>query len=314
MNEEITKDKLRNLGLNEETIEMIYSQNMNYESNKGGKNAYYISKPENKIYTGVDAARKIYFKEESSWHFLREKSNSPNPQILFPSNFPELFSEYYSKKLEIHLTKQKEYLSTIYNEDLEKGNFLESEISLVNKCIETIKDTSRVPEFWEYPLGRSIRDLEAYLNHLKKESTKKIATPNKNKNDTTYKWKVKPEEIETLFNRMKGKFIANDTTYEEFEAIFSGKPIKEITPIKWHKENASELLFFILTLSEPSTYDLGFNMKIEPKKHIYKTLVKCFVKSNKKPFEAKWKSLRTDIQVTLSQENQDAVKALYRDL
>lgn len=41
------------------------------------------------------------------------------------------------------------------------------------------------------------------------------------------------------------KLIAPETTCEQFKAVFTGQAIESINPIKWHQDNASELLYFI---------------------------------------------------------------------
>ena len=56
---------------------------------------------------------------------------------------------------------------------------------------------------------------------------------------TSYKWQGNPNELPELYNLMtvKYKLISLETTYEQFEAVFTGQPITNIKPIKWMGSN-----------------------------------------------------------------------------
>ena len=76
---------------------------------------------------------------------------------------------------------------------------------------------------------------------------------NKPKESICYIWQNNPDkELPELCRLMidKYKLIAPETTYEQFKAIFTGQPIQSIEPIKWHQENASELLYFFDRLEQ----------------------------------------------------------------
>jgi len=52
----------------------------------------------------------------------------------------------------------------------------------------------------------------------------------------------------------KYKLIAPETTLEQFKATFTGQPIESINPIKWHQDNASELLYFNEAIDNMTNY------------------------------------------------------------
>ena len=100
------------------------------------------------------------------------------------------------------------------------------------------------------------------------------------------------------------KLIAPETTYEQFKAVFTGQAIESINPIKWHQDNASELLYFIDRLQKTN------NIVHNPKKADYQKMTACFVKPDGKPFKAVWKSLKTNIDINLSSDKQKAIDEL----
>jgi len=136
---------------------------------------------------------------------------------------------------------------------------------------------------------------------------------NKKKNNketvskTTYQWQNNPDkELPELYKLMieKYKLIASDTTLEQFIAIFTGQPINDIEPIKWHQDNASELLYFINRLGQSN------NIEYNPNKADYQKMTACFVKPDGKPFKAVWKSLKTNLETNLSPNKQRAIDEL----
>lgn len=71
----------------------------------------------------------------------------------------------------------------------------------------------------------------------------------KKKTKYSFKWVGKPEKLAELFDKMRGTLISEETTEEEFKAIFEAKPLEKIMPIKWIKSN-SLLSYFIYRLSQ----------------------------------------------------------------
>lgn len=128
--------------------------------------------------------------------------------------------------------------------------------------------------------------------------------PPKQQKKTSYVWENNPDkELPELYNLMinEYKLIAPETTYKQFKAVFTGQPIDKIEPVKWHQDNASELLYFIDRLEQLN------NIVHNPKRADYQRMTACFVKPDGKQFNAVWKSLKTDIEINLSQDKQKAI-------
>lgn len=124
----------------------------------------------------------------------------------------------------------------------------------------------------------------------------------------TYKWQSKhADELLELYNLMltKYKLIDQDTTLEQFRAVFTGQSVELISPVKWHKDNASELLYFVLKLSESHNIP-------NKKRTDYLQLKACFVRPDGKPFEANFKELKQNIEINLSSELKSAIDELLK--
>lgn len=150
-----------------------------------------------------------------------------------------------------------------------------------------------------FEIGEPLLEYERLIQNKsqKKKSQKK----------TSYVWQSNPDnELPELYSLMinKYKLIAPETTPEQFKAIFTGQSIESINPIKWHQENASELLYFINRLEQSN--NIGHN----PKRADYQKLKACFVKPDGKQFNAVWKSLKTNIEINLSLDKQKAIDEL----
>ena len=138
------------------------------------------------------------------------------------------------------------------------------------------------------------------IDHQQKRPTRK---PPKQQKRTSYVWQNNPDkELPELYSLMlnKYKLIAPETTLEQFKAVFTGQPIESINPIKWRQDNASELLYF----------NKAIQAKVDNVWHIYQRLAACFVKPDGKPFNAVWKSLKTNIDINLSSDKQKAIDEL----
>jgi hypothetical protein len=120
----------------------------------------------------------------------------------------------------------------------------------------------------------------------------------------SYVWQNNPDiELPELYTLMVNecKLIASETTFEQFKAVFTGQPIDEnFEPVKWHQDNASELLYF----------NEAIRNKVNNVWNIYQRLAACFVKPDGKPFKVVWKSLKTHIGINLSPDKQKAIDEL----
>ena len=128
---------------------------------------------------------------------------------------------------------------------------------------------------------------------------------------TSYNWESNPEnELPELYKLMVEdyKLIAQDTTYECFEAIFTAQPIDEsFEPVRWHNNTATELLYLIHKFEETDS------IKHNPKKSDYQTLKACFVKPDGKPFNEAFKSLKTNLTTNLAKDKQKAIDKLIEN-
>ena len=141
------------------------------------------------------------------------------------------------------------------------------------------------------------------IDHQQKRPTRK---PPKQQKKTSYVWQGNPDkELPELYSLMlnKYKLIAPETTLEQFKAVFTGQPIESINPIKWHQENASELLYFIDRLQQT-------NNIVHTKRTDYQKLKACFVKPDGSQFNEALKSLKTKIDTNLSPDKQTAIDEL----
>lgn len=131
--------------------------------------------------------------------------------------------------------------------------------------------------------------------------------PPKQQKKTSYMWKANPDkELPELYSLMidKYKLIASESTYDQFKAVFTGQPIDDsFEPIRWHQNNASELLYF----------NEAIKKKVDNVWNIYQRMAACFVKPDGKPFKAVWKSLKTNIDINLSPDKQKTIDELVSD-
>lgn len=121
----------------------------------------------------------------------------------------------------------------------------------------------------------------------------------------TYQWQGKTEEIVELYNEMKGRFIDNHTTSQDFANLFSEVYVSDLkNPVKWLSGNASELLFFIKELmSRDIIAGKDTNMN-------YKRLIACFVKPTGESFTENFKSINQNVEIALNSNSQLSIRQL----
>jgi len=148
------------------------------------------------------------------------------------------------------------------------------------------------------------------LINKKDELNRQLNKKSKQEKKTSYEWQGNQDkDLPELHKLMtdKYKLIASETTQKQIEAVFTAKPIQSINPIKWHQDNASELLYFIIKLEQSN------NIVHNPKKTDYQRLDACFINTDGKRFNVKWKSLKTNLRINLSQDKQDAIDKLVKE-
>ena len=91
------------------------------------------------------------------------------------------------------------------------------------------------------------------------------------------------------------------------KAIFTGQPIVEgFEPVRWHDSTATELLYLIDKFEK--TNNIKYNNRSD-----YQKLKACFVKPDGKPFHEAFKSLKTNLKISLSEDKQKAIDKLIEN-
>jgi hypothetical protein len=216
--------------------------------------------------------------------------------------FIEQFKKYF-QKLRIKRIEA-------YSKELE--NILPSEaVAKIDKQLYELRKKELLAEIG----GEGLNDWENWLkkyysseiDHHQKRPARKLP---KQQKKTSYVWQIDPDkELPELYRLMvnKYKLIASETTIEQFTDIFTGQPIENVNPIKWHEDNASELLYFIIRLEQLHT--IVHNLK----RADYQKMTACFVKPDGKPFNVVWKSLKTNIKNGLSPDKQKDIDELVKN-
>lgn len=113
------------------------------------------------------------------------------------------------------------------------------------------------------------------------------------KQSKSYKWLNSPEtDLPELYQLlMENELIHSGTKEEQFKAVFKAKPLREIEPIKWHDDNASELIYFILQLQGSD------GSLIEKEERLnYKRLKDCFITPNGEPFTKNLRQAKDNVR------------------
>jgi hypothetical protein len=232
--------------------------------------------------------------------------NLLNLSLLPTDNWKELlevrkkdFPQYRNNRNKENLKNENEPLS----DNIIYQYWLNNEIGYANSWKSNFKEKN-IALIYE----NNIIQIDKYISYLEQERDNLLKTiSKKQKTKISYIWKKNPDmELPELYSQMinEYKLIASETKYEHFKAVFTGQPIESINPIKWHQENATELLYFIERLGQ------SFNIDYNPKKADYQKMTSCFVKPDGIQFNASWKSLKTNLEINLSPEKQKAIDEL----
>ena len=211
---------------------------------------------------------------------------------------PPFFTAAIIERIPEHFVKWKNDIDNCLLSTREKK--IKSYIELVGLLLYKLKFDTDIENDAVEKIRPELLEMEAYFSNL-------LVKPQKQQKKTSYVWQSNPDtELKELYKLMIDiyKLIAPETTYEQFKAIFTGQSIESIEPIKWHQDNASELLYF----------NEAIKNKVNNVWHIYQRLAACFVKPDGKPFNKVWKSLKTNIGINLSPDKQKAIDELVRKL
>ena len=207
--------------------------------------SYMNSKIDNYEYFGFDLAfTKLFAKVRMSENFTYENC--------------KLIGEYW------HLLERLRY-------DIDQGNY-DAGNTIDNDDFE--KDSGeiyklawdRCEEFSTFQTPDEIAEEEAELSFsITDVINKNISKPPKQQKRTTYQWQGNADkELPELYSLMinKHKLIASDTTLEQFTAIFTGQPIKNIKPIKWLNSNRLLAYFLDCAFSGQAWQSIAGNGKL----------------------------------------------------
>jgi len=187
-----------------------------------------------------------------------------------------------------------------------KGNskLISDTVNLIDKAIEklySIIDFNKDDDNLNLFLAGKIMAAKGYKYKI--QDTFLIDKSSSKKTLLSYQWQNTPEDLKELFDKIKSNLIAEDTEWKNFKKVFSGTPVNRFELIKWHDDNATELLFFIQYLE--STYSVN---RIH-KKH--ERLKACFVKPDGSQFSENLKQLAQNAEITLQQAKQDFIINLF---
>lgn len=120
----------------------------------------------------------------------------------------------------------------------------------------------------------------------------------------SYKWLGSDKELIALYDALRVGHIT-DTEFEDFEAAFSNQLIGSFRPIRWVSDNASELIYFITSISKISKSGRDNNNWIR--------LSNCFVKSDGSQFNRKnFKSLLQALDRDLSPQKRISIDRILQ--
>lgn len=207
---------------------------------------------------------------------------------------PPYFTAAIIEKIPEHFVKWNNDIDNCLLSTRERK--LKTYIELIELLLYRLEFNSDIENNAVNKIKPELLEMEVYFKDL-------LTKPKKQQKKTTYQWQSNPDkEIPKLYSLMidEYKLIAPETTYEQFTVIFTGQPIDTINPIKWHQDNASELLYF----------NEAIKSKVNSVWHIYKRMAACFVKPDGKPFLASFKELKQNLNINLSSDKQGTIDEL----
>ena len=155
MIESLTINKLIAYGFDNESIEH-FKQWPNYEMMffKTLNERYWSSNVEGKIYSGEDASRKYYFRNQD--------------YIIFPADELSLLPEYFKLTRERFLNQRKKQAGSVFNEEKSKERFKELEIEKTALELDKLRQEIANPQSAPAKTGAQLRrtQLEIYMDWL----------------------------------------------------------------------------------------------------------------------------------------------------
>ena len=197
MIQDLTKDNLFKSGCNEQEANELFNTTGNYnlQCNNG---KFYVSKLENKFYTGIDFYRITCLKAGD---------------LQFPVNCPDLIPEYFDLALIEFLQIQKKSLGILFNEINQTEKFTANEINRSKANIENANESflKRTQHFFESK-RLLINVYESYIYFLENKQ-----------NPPQQNLLSKPDEVKIELHNQ----IFKDNAFEVFEKYHSTKSLAE---------------------------------------------------------------------------------------
>ena len=262
---------------------------------------YYQSNPDQQQTIFIDYKREKEFINSKDEIGFSEWMSDNSKAGFTDDDYIEMYEIVVKIKREKSIKKLDDELNSVESSEA---------VAILDKLLYRLRKKELLAEIntpFAYWNDRDIWFREYLLNELGYHKHRPSIKLPKQKNRTTYQWQNNADkELPELYSLMinEYKLIASDTTLEQFTAIFTGQSIDSVKPIKWHQNNATELLYFIIRLEQLN------NVAHNPKRADYTKLKACFVDPDGQEFKAKWKSLKTHIEINLSPEKQNAIDKL----
>jgi hypothetical protein len=204
MIQELTKENLQKVGFKKDDVNELYStiDTFTLQCNDGN---IFVSKPENKFYTGIDFYRVTYFKN-----------------VRFPYKCPDLVNEYFDLALIEFLAKQKTVLGLLFNEKDQFNKFISNEIERSQQRIDSQKEFLLKMKHHKFESKENdIQICESYINYLEaKKSTKPNAFNPDEFLKNPYKTIFKDDFAFALFDKMKGLYSDTNTPQADYSFLF----------------------------------------------------------------------------------------------
>lgn len=162
-------EKLKECEFSAEQIERLLAWDEYETIVKNDKGTFYASNIERKIYSGIEAHKKIYFKDKQ------------NPK--FPFDCLDLLPDYYLLTETAFIEKQRNIAGTIFNEDAAKENFRLKEIDKISEIINGKKELNNNLPLEQKFIESEYSKFEIYLQWLKDGTA--TAKPRKKRNIIT---------------------------------------------------------------------------------------------------------------------------------
>lgn len=174
-------EKLKECEFSAEQIERLLTWDEYETIVKKDKGTFYASNIERKIYSGIEAHKKIYFRDKQ------------NPK--FPFDCLDLIPDYYLLAETVFIEKQRNIAGTIFNEQAAKENFRHKEINKISKIINEKNELKNNLPIEQKFIESDYSKFEIYLQWLKDGNIK----TNKKQNNKAPLFE--PKLFTSIFNK-----------------------------------------------------------------------------------------------------------------